>query len=716
MRLPLDPAGGRQAQAAILAEITGLWQSDEVRRKRPTLGDEIRMGLDHFPQALLPPLPRLYEELSAALEEVFGEGPSPAELPQVVRFGSWIGGDRDGNPFVTPETTREALQSAREMILDHYLQRVDELIGLLTSSRYRADCGSGLEEALAEGLEQAPSAATAVNALPEGEIQRRYLALVRQRLQQARQAAPEADGYRADLFRADLEQVRASLLQGRARRLARVHIDPLLRLVRTCGFHLQTLDIRQHAEVHARALQELGAGADDSGTLQPASQETRDLLETLRALARFKRDYPAEALRSYVISGAAEAQDVLGLVWLLELCGVSVAADEATGDPGLMPVPLFEFIDDLRRAPETCRELWTSPAYRPYLESWGWRQEVMLGYSDSNKDGGMLTSTWELFKAHRALHRVAAECGVALQLFHGRGGGPTHRAIVAQPAGAFGGSLKITEQGEVINFKYSDPVLAGRNLELMVAAALEALAAPQLGAGEIPAEWETALEELSRLAYGVYREKIAEIPEVLTYFEQATPVRDFDLAKIGSRPARRRQARGLGDLRAIPWGFGWIQSRHAIPGWFGIGYALESYAERGAAEAERLRQMRQLPLFADLLRNVELALVKVDLPLARRYASLVPDAALRERVFDLIFGEFRRTVRMILEITGQQHLLERQPELAGSLRLRKPYVDPLSLIQIELLRRKQAGAEDPALDYVLAATIQGIAGGLRNTG
>jgi phosphoenolpyruvate carboxylase len=453
------------------------------------------------------------------------------------------------------------------------------------------------------------------------------------------------------------------------------------------------------------------------------SAPTAELLETLRALARLKRQYPPAAIRSYVISGATSVQDVLSLVWLLELCGVAVAGKPQGDDPGLMPVPLFESIEDLRNAPGICRTLWTSASYAPYLDSWGRWQEVMLGYSDSNKDGGMLTSSWEIYKAHRALHQVAQACNVRLRLFHGRGGtvgrggGPTHRAIIAQPAGAFSGAFKLTEQGEVINFKYADPALAQRNLELMVAASLEALTGTGLVKATAEAAWEEALEEMSAAAFACYRQRIADNPDILPYFEQATPVLEFELAKIGSRPSRRGQSRSLDDLRAIPWGFGWIQSRLLIPAWFGVGTALAGFAARGEAERELLRtMMRSFPFFFDMVRNVEMALAKVDLPLARQYASLVADDGLRERVFALLVDEFQRTRQMVLEVTGQSRLLETNPDLARSLRLRNPYVDPMSLIQIELLRRKRRGEEGEELNYVLAATINGIAAGLRNTG
>jgi phosphoenolpyruvate carboxylase len=348
----------------------------------------------------------------------------------------------------------------------------------------------------------------------------------------------------------------------------------------------------------------------------------------------------------------------------------------------------------------------------------------MLGYSDSNKDGGMLTSAWEIYKAHRALHTAAAECGVRLRLFHGRGGtvgrggGPTHRAIVAQPRNAFSGSLKITEQGEVLYWKYSDTVLAERNLELMVAASLEALARP---GNEQPDEeeerWEAAMEEMSENAFAFYRERIVENPDVLTYFEEATPVQELEHARIGSRPARRSETRGLADLRAIPWVFGWMQSRHVLPGWFGVGYALEQFAGTDT-ERERLlqRMTRRFAFFSDLIGNVEIGMAKADLTIAHRYAALVSDEGLRERVFGMIVEEFERTRRMILRLTGQKELLSGNPVLARSIRLRNPYVDPLSLIQFALLRRKQAGEESEDLNYALAATINGIAAGLRNTG
>jgi phosphoenolpyruvate carboxylase len=369
------------------------------------------------------------------------------------------------------------------------------------------------------------------------------------------------------------------------------------------------------------------------------------------------------------------------------------------------------------------RRAWSDPEYAPLLDSWGRWQEVMLGYSDSNKDGGMLTSTWEIYKAHRELHHVAQEFGVKLRLFHGRGGtvgrggGPTHSAILAQPPGCFSGQIRVTEQGEVLNWKYADPVLAEWNLELMIAASLEAFTRTGDDRTAHPASWEEAVEEMSQEAYRVYRRDIADNPDVLEYFEQATPVNELDTARIGSRPSRRSKSPRLEDLRAIPWVFGWMQSRHAVPAWYGVGYALEHFAKHGASHEPLLRQIaRGFPMFAGILSNVELGMAKADLGIAREYSTLVKSAALRKRISSMLEDEFFRSRRMLLRVTGQRELLARNRVLARSIRLRNPYVDPMSLIQVELLRRKQQGQRDSDLDYPLGATINGIAAGLHNTG
>ena len=723
-RLPLTERESEKHEQAIIAEITALWQTDEVRRRQPMVQDEIRMGLDYYPSVLFETLPALYDELADDFRETYGEELPANALPQVLRFGSWIGGDRDGNPLVTPECTRDALQIARDTILGYYIERVNDLIWQLSPSTHQVAISTELEAALNSYAATVSAPELNPERHPSQEVYRRFLDYVLARLVLARDEPNKTSAYQsAAEFREDLSVARGSLSANGGERVARFFFDPLLRQVDTFGFHLHTLDVREHARAHKQALLEFSnVVVGKEGALPPPpTKETVSLLDSLRMISNLKRGYPPEAIRSYVISGAQLVSDVTALVSLAELSGVQVASTSGS-DPGVMPVPLFESIEDLRNCPAVCRNLWTSSDYARLLDSWDRRQEVMLGYSDSNKDGGMLTSTWEIFKAHRALHRVAAECNVKLTLFHGRGGtvgrggGPTHHAIIAQPQGAFTGQIKITEQGEVMNWKYSDQVLAERNLELMIAASLEALSRPG-DVEDLDQESEAALEKMSHDAFEFYREKIAENEAIVTYFEEATPVKELEHMRIGSRPTRRSARRGLSDLRAIPWVFGWMQSRHVVPAWFGVGFALESFSEKSSNNAALLEKLiRRFPLFSELIANVELGLAKADLSIARLYAGLVSDAVLREQVFGMLFEEFERTKWVVLRLTGQTTLLEKNPVLARSIRLRNPYVDPLSLIQVELLRRKRRGEDNDDLNYALAATINGIAAGLRNTG
>jgi len=726
-RLPLPARDAEKHQHAILTEISALWQTDEVRRRRPTVRDEIRMGLDYYPTVLFETLPTLYEGLADDFREAYGGELTARDLPRLLRFGSWIGGDRDGNPSVTPECTRDALQISRQMILDYYLQKIEDLIWRLTPSTLQVPVSTSLVEA----LQHYASTISAPGLNPDrhgpNEIYRRFLDYVLARLQATQDESKSQHDYsRASEFEADLLLIRESLVTNNGEKLAHLLLDPVLRQVQTFGFHLHTLDIREHARVHNRAFEELSKASANFNTdfriPEPISEETERLLDSLRIVRDLKQTLPSESIRSYVISGAKSASDISSLLWLAQLSGVKVEGSHGTDDYGLMPVPLFESIEDLRNCAEICRTIWTNNDYSRLLDSWGRRQEVMLGYSDSNKDGGMLTSTWEIFKAHRSLHQVAKDCNVKLRLFHGRGGtvgrggGPTHHAIIAQPVNAFDGHIKITEQGEVMNWKYSDPVLAERNLELVIAASLEALSRPG-GAHELDKESESAIEAMSRDAFAYYREQIAENEDVLSYFSEASPVDELEYARIGSRPSKRSDRRGLDDLRAIPWVFGWMQSRHVLPAWFGVGFALDRFAS-SSPDRRRLLQnlINHFPLFHDLIDNVELGMAKADLSIARHYAGLVSDHARRERVLQLILEEFERTKRVVLDLTGQSSLLEKNPVLARSIRLRNPYVDPLSLIQVELLRRKRAGETGEELNYALAATINGIAAGLRNTG
>jgi phosphoenolpyruvate carboxylase len=725
------------------------------------------MGLDYYDVSIFETLPELYREIASAFRTAYDLEIDPLDLPVVLRFGSWIGGDRDGNPFVTPEVTRGALQLARAHLLVYYLRRLDEIIDLLTSSAQQRPVSAALTEKLRAYIAQVHTPEAQVfGAQYEFEYYRRFVICLKARIQQALErtsemltssgaalpVAPYTLGRGQDQlkqvltayssareFLDDLETLRASLSENNGIRIARTLIDPLILQVRTFGLHLHTLDIRQHARVHAAVLQEAISDTMAPSLASGLSAQTASALETFRVVAESKSGGSPEAICQYVISGAASVDDVLAVVRLARLGGVTVEGcnddqhQDHGRDPGVMPVPLFESIEDLRNAPAICRELWNRADYRRLLSSWGNWQEVMLGYSDSNKDGGMLTSTWEIFRAHRDLHVVAHEAGIRLRMFHGRGGtvgrggGPTHRAIFAQPIDAFDGQLRITEQGEVLNFKYADEVLAERNLELMIAASLDALARPNARdpeghfTGVLKPEWEAALDTLSDLSFGFYREHILNDPGVITYFEQSTPVGELENAKIGSRPARRSSSPSLADLRAIPWVFGWTQSRLLVPAWFGVGYAIDRYlGEAGAPEGSNLELLqtmaKEFPLFIDLLRNVEMALGKADLGTARLYSTLVADAKLRERIYDMFEAEFHRTVRAVLAVTRQTELLQTNQVLAHSIKLRNPYVDPMHLIQVDMLRRKRAGEDTPEVNRALAATINGISAGLRNTG
>jgi phosphoenolpyruvate carboxylase len=755
-RIPLPVEDLARLEEQVLAEITSLWQTDEVRSRRPTVYDEIKMGLDYYDVSIFATLPSLYREIAAALNAAYGLSLEVHDLPKVLSFGSWIGGDRDGNPFVTPDVTRNAIQLAREHLLGFYDEQLQKVIDLLSTSAQQMPVSEALRARLEEyeaRMRTVESQATGQNF--EFELYRRFLICVRVRARRTLQPAgviavqlPRPStlvesheelakvlpGYKsAGEFLSDLNILRDSLAANRGLRIAHNLIDPLLLLVRTFGLHLHTLDIRQHAKQHAIALKEAIKDTMAKELPKAPSPETASILETFRVIAEVKAGCTPEAIRHYVISGATCVEDVLAVVRLGRLAGVKLEGSDGTSrDPGLMPVPLFESIEDLRNAPEICRELWQRPDYRALLQSWGNTQEVMLGYSDSNKDGGMLTSTWEIFRAHRELHVVAREAGVHLRLFHGRGGtvgrggGPTHRAIFAQPLDSFDGQLRITEQGEVLNFKYADVVLAERNLELMIAASLDALARPNARdphghfTGILKPEWERALDRLSELAYEFYKKHILDDPGLLKYFGQSTPMGELEHAKIGSRPAKRKGSLSLETLRAIPWVFGWTQSRLLIPAWFGVGYAVEQYLAEANPEEDRaatlITMAKEFPLFIDLIRNVEMALGKADLGTARLYSTLVGDVHLRDRIYCEFEKEYHRTVKAVLMITRQTELLQNNPVLARSIKLRNPYVDPMHLIQVDLLRRKRAGEDTPEVNRAISATISGISAGLRNTG
>ena len=722
-QVPLPPGAAAEFESEILSEITALWQTDEVRRKKPTVRDEIHMGLDYFPMVLFETLPRLYTELESSLAEIYGARPEETTLPEVLHFGSWIGGDRDGNPFVTAQSTREAAQLARQTVIDHYLGHITRLVSQLSMSLRRVPASEALTARARVYEANLGEEHSRWKRITEVELYRHFLDFIAARLRFSRDSGAHSHAYASvSEFEEDLQILRESLCAHRGERLARHLLDPLLREVRTFGFHLLTLDIRQHARVLSKCASDLASAVISSSERKSTvPAESAEVLATLRAVGEIKKTHAREAIRAFIVSDTNSEEDILNVVKLARVAGIS--CERKDDDPGLLPVPLFESISALRTSAEVMKRLWNSAEYQPLLDSWGREQEVMLGYSDSNKDGGMFTSTWELHKAQRDLHQAAREHDVHLRLFHGRGGtvgrggGPTHAAILAQPPGDFSGEIRITEQGEVLTWKYSDPVLAEWNLEIMIAACLEALVRPNHVAEETDALRNAAMESMSQESFRFYRENIAENAEVLEYFEQATPVNELEQARIGSRPSRRSESRRMEDLRAIPWVFGWMQSRHAVPAWFGVGHALEKFAAEDPGNLALLKEMmRGFPLFSSLVRNVEIAMAKADMAIARLYASMVKDAGVRDRVYRMLYEEFERTRRAILQLTEQRELLESNPMLFRSVRLRNPYVDPMSLIQVDLLRRKRSGEIGEAIDYAIGATMNGIAAGLHNTG
>ncbi len=645
--------------AALSDDVNALWRASPVRLTKPSVSDEIVTTLAYFDSSLFEAIPRLYRELAADLSEAYETPVAARDLPTMVRFGSWVGGDGDGNPNVTAETLREAVDRGRTLVTRYYARTLNELS---TGADYRT----------------------------RARIRRLVDALVTRSIH-------------ADALRTEITALGQLGLDSDT-------IDGLLRLVDTFGLRLYTVDIRQHARLHAEAVAEIEAG-------KPPSEASARLLEVIRAARILKAAHDPRVITTYVISGATSVTDVWNVLTLARACGIEPAGGPE--DPGLMPVPLFESIADLRAAPEVCRALWTHPEYRALLASWGNVQEVMLGYSDSSKDGGMLTSTVEIHRAHAALHDVARACGVTLRLFHGRGGtvgrggGPTHRAITAQPR--FTGALKLTEQGEVIHWKYADPRIAERSLELMITAAASVVNDTERH--EPDARAMDVLETLSTLAFARYRSEVHDSPAMLAFFEQTTPAPFIDRARMGSRPARRGALNGLDDIRAIPWVFGWMQSRSCLPAWFGVGTALETFAAQAEGNLALLTSMAAtLGVFEEMLRNVRLGMAKADTLIAHRYARLMRETAVGAKIVAVLDEEFERTRRMVLQVCGLPALLADDPVLEQSIALRNPYVDPMSLAQIELLARARALPPSDELEGALAGTIAGIAAGLRNTG
>jgi phosphoenolpyruvate carboxylase len=753
-RVRLTAEEREENQEALQRAVLRLWQSRILRYARLQVRDEVANGIAHAEQTFLDELPRLYERLEQRL--------GGAELPPFFRLGSWIGGDRDGNPFVTADTLRATLHAQAAAVLRYYLAEVETLVAKLTLSTRLVDASPELL-AFAEA-----SPDTSPHRLDEPY--RRALLAIRARLQATAAALAESprppaqplepldeesaqpSPPRFDLpypnpadLSADLDLLHHSLLSQGSALLARGRLQRLRRAVRIFGFHLATLDVRQNSDVHERAVAELLEVArpgtdypqlDEAGriellagqlaTAQPLaspfvtySEETQAELAMARTLGEVQARFGLAAGGSFIVSKTNGVSDLLEAALLAKEGGVLRPREQAL-DVNL--TPLFETIADLRACPEVMDRLLQIPAYRDLLRSRGDLQEVMLGYSDSNKDGGFLTSNWELYKAQVELVRTCRRHGVRVRLFHGRGGsvgrggGPSYNAILAQPGGTVNGQLRLTEQGEVIASKYGHPEIGRHNLEILAAATLEASRIPE-AAAEDP-RFHEALEALSATAFGAYRALVYETPGFEHYFRQTTVIKEIAGLHIGSRPAARKPAAGIEELRAIPWVFSWAQCRIALPGWYGFGAAVQAFLEdRGEAGLGLLRTMHQeWPFFRAMLSNLDMVLAKTDLEIGARYAELVHDEALRNAIFPRLRAEWEASLHALFAITGQRTLLETNPALAGSIRHRFPYIDALNHLQVELLRRRRAGDEDDQVRRSIHLTINGIAAGLRNSG
>jgi phosphoenolpyruvate carboxylase len=745
-------------EALLRARVTQLWQTRMLRLVKLTVADEIENALSYYPATFLREIPRLYRDLERALHG--------HDVPSFLRMGHWIGGDRDGNPNVGAPTLKLALARQAEVALRHYLTEVHALGSELSISATLA----GVTPEMQALAERSPDR----NPQREDEPYRRALIGVYARLAATLHALTGTEALRhavapsraydsADEFLAELRTVEASLAQHHANSLVAPRLAPLMRAVQVFGFHLATIDLRQSSDQHEAVVAELLRVAriePDYSALSEANKRARllSLLNDARplrvighgyselargelavfeaareALAAFGR----HAIRHAIISHTEDVSDLLEVLLLQKECGLMCGTldDDARAD--LIVVPLFETIEDLRQASRIMREYLARPGLlalmlRSKLGAHA-EQDVMLGYSDSNKDGGFFTSNWELYCAETALvalfEPLKQQHGLLLRLFHGRGGtvgrggGPSYQAILAQPPGTVNGQIRLTEQGEVIASKYAHPEIGRRNLETLVAATLEAtLLHPTKSA---PKAFLDAAAQISQASFEAYRSLVYGTPGFTDYFFEATPIREIAELNIGSRPASRKAGRRIEDLRAIPWGFSWGQCRVALPGWAGFGSGLEAWlGTRAAQHKERLallRKMhRQWPFFRTLLSNLDMVLAKSDLRIAARYVELLEDKKLAKRIFGAVQAEWAKTDRMLSLITGEDQRLASNPALARSIEHRFPYLDPLNHLQVELMRRhRQQRADDPSAERVkrgIHISINGIAAGLRNTG
>ncbi|HEU0000969.1 MAG TPA: phosphoenolpyruvate carboxylase [Ktedonobacteraceae bacterium] len=752
-----------------------LWRIDSVLHVRLQPFDEIKMGLYYLEEILYRAVPELYAELEELLQQRYPR--HQWNIPPFLRAGSWIGGDQDGNPHVGPHTLLQALRLQRARVIEHYRASIEKLAQEYSQSLKYCTVTPALEDSIKRDAAVMPDYDRELGPQTAMEPYRRKLSFTWKRLGVLLSASntPDVNGAHQDAIitrepsysqaselLADLELLQASLQADGEHEVTQGRLTTLIRQVQVFGFHFAALDVRQHSERHASALAELLSVThllkEDYRALDEAervrvlesllrdprvlprhelqlSADTSHILATFDAIRRAREEFGENAISCYIISMSRSLSDLLEVQFFCKEAGIS----------GLPIVPLFETIEDLRTCTSILASAFTHKRYRAYLHTCHNQQQVMLGYSDSSKDGGILTSSWELYQAQLRLAALGQQHAIGITLFHGRGGaigrggGPIYEAILGQPPGTVNGRLRITEQGEMLSFKYGLPEIALRNLELVVTGVAESSiphAKPDVNAAASRVEqWATIMNNLSERAYAHYRGLIYETPEFLRFFEQATPILELGWLNLGSRPARRARGRSIEELRAIPWVFSWMQSRYVLPSWYGVGTALEEYVAQQPASLVELRRMyREWSFLRAFLDNMQMTLSKADMHIARHYALLVEDEQIRQKLSATVLEEYERTKRMLLAIVGGHALLDTSPVLQRSIRLRNPYVDPLSHFQVTLLRRLRAlggplvldestqqtaneqERERAQLTYAVLLTINGIAAGLRNTG
>jgi len=745
-----------------------LWRTDSILHVRLEPLDEIKMGLYYLEEILFNVVPELYEELEQRLHTLYPD--EIITVPSFLRLGSWIGGDQDGNPNVRPETLMQALHLQKARVIELYRSSIEALAQDFSQSLKYCSVSKALELSIDHDAHHMPDYDRELGPQTAQEPYRRKLSFMWKRLGVTLTPHEGNDGtgdhyiyHLADELLVDLTLVLESLRADGEQNLTSVKLSKLIRQVQVFGFHFAALDVRQHSERHASALAELlqvtGLFQDDYRSLNEEerihilenllrdprilprhtlnlSAETTHVLATFDAIVKAREQFGERAITCYIISMARSLSDLLEVLFFCKEAGI----------PDLPIVPLFETIDDLRSCTTILETAFNHPIYREHVETCHSQQQIMLGYSDSSKDGGILTSSWELYQVQRKLTDLGTRSSIGITIFHGRGGavgrggGPIYEAILGQPPGSVNGRIRITEQGEMLSFKYGLPAIALRNLELVVAGVTqsslteEKLKNTELSVHE-PERWSEVMNRLSASAYARYRSLIYENPDFLRFFEQATPILELGWLNIGSRPARRSKGNNIEELRAIPWVFAWMQSRYVLPSWYGVGGALEEYVGEGEGRLEDLQRMYHIwPFLRAFLDNLQMTLSKADMHIAQHYTSLVDDAILRERLSLAILEEYERTRDILLKIVGGKALLDTTPVLQRSIRLRNPYVDPLSYFQVMLLRKLralggplfldesnlQSASEDEheraRLTYAVLLTINGIAAGLRNTG